>query len=276
MTGLFVFVGGAAAFMMGLAISDGLDLEDRIISIVSAVILVPVSAVFGAGLFRSVFADALTRRRWRRMREQLHDLGFRDASEAQFQETRALQVPLLSNATLGPQRGGGIDHLVVGQIGGRHARCFNVRIRGGGWVDTPAVALRIPVSSPTTVVIPLDLKVPPQPRMRRVRFEHQRFDPARRRLLGRPVLRERPHRRSHDGVDHGGPPRCFDPARRSMGRHLQPRAAWRTAHRTCPPRNPHGVQRADPPRAPFPLSRPTIRLDVWPPGQVALAASDQP
>ena len=161
------------------------------------------SVLFAIALCRALFGPAINRRRWRRFNDDLQTLGFRAATAAEIDHTSRLPVHVLAPSTLAEQRGGGIDHLTVGRVGTQEARAFNVRIRGGGWIDVPAVALRVDASFAHTVIWPLRRGLRPRPGMKRVRFKHRGLQPLDGRLLAGSVLRERHDRRTHDGVARG-------------------------------------------------------------------------
>jgi hypothetical protein len=173
---LLLFVSLNAAFMAGVMRSPGIDAENLLIARALFVMLSICSALFAIALCRALIGPAINRRRWRRFNEDLETLGFRAATAAEIDHTSRLPVHVLSPSTLGEQRGGGIDHVTVGRVGTQEARAFNVRIRGGGWIDVPAVALRVDASFAHTVIWPLRRGMRPRPGMRRVRFEHEVFN----------------------------------------------------------------------------------------------------
>lgn len=173
---LFAFVLLNALLMLGAVFSPDVDAENRAIALFLVLGLSMGAFALGVGFYRSLFATRVTKQRWMRFNEQLHLQGFREATRAETKQTEALPIHLLAPTTLGQQRGGGIDHVTIGHVSGREVRCFNVRIRGGGWVDVAAVAIRVPAYFAPTVIHPFRSPIPPRPNMKRVRFEHEGFN----------------------------------------------------------------------------------------------------
>jgi hypothetical protein len=176
MVGLLLFVSLNAAFMAGVAMSPGIDPANLFIARSLFVMLSICSVMFASALFRALFGGAISRRRWRRFNDELETFGFHAATSAEVEHTSRLPVHLLAPSTIGGQRGGGIDHVMVGSIGGQEVRSFNVRVRGGGWVDVPAVALRVGGSFAHTVISPAKRGFRPRPGMKRVLFEQETFN----------------------------------------------------------------------------------------------------
>ncbi len=176
MAGLFAFVALSALFMGGAALSADADRTNRIIAIGMFVSLLASSVVLARSLFLAVFGSRIAARRWSRINRELHDLGFRDAVPHEVSDTLGLPVQVLAPYMLARRRGGGIDHLTLGEVDGREIRCFNVRIRGGGWVDVPAVAMKIDASLSATVIRPFKSPIAPRPDMKRALFEHEEFN----------------------------------------------------------------------------------------------------
>jgi hypothetical protein len=175
---LFVFVGLMAMFMGAAAVAPSMDRTNRIIAICLFVPLAWSTVLFAFALRRALFGRWLTDRRWRGYRTELTELGFSDAHEGTVQETQRLPVHILFPAVLASQRGGGIDHVMVGSINGHEARAFDIRVRGGGWFDAPAVALRLPIAMAPTMIRPARgrFKLQPRPGMRSVLLESERFN----------------------------------------------------------------------------------------------------
>jgi hypothetical protein len=130
-----------------------------------------------SGLFRALFGYRIAQRRWNRINSHLFEIGFREADPSEVKQTLGLPVQLLAPRTLDLKRGGGIDHLTIGMIEGREVRSFNVRIRGGGWLDIPALAVRVATSFPPTMIRRRirGLAVPMRS-MKGIRYEHERFN----------------------------------------------------------------------------------------------------
>jgi hypothetical protein len=173
---LLVFVGLNALFMGAVAVSGDVDRTNRFIAIGIFIPLVLATTMFAAGLYQALFAKRISKRRWTRVNRELHAMGFRNATASETYDTIGLPVQLLAPHTLALQRGGGIDHVTIGQLHGHEIRSFNVRIRGGGWTDVPAVALRVAASLAPTVIRPFRGSIPPRPDMKRAWFEHERFN----------------------------------------------------------------------------------------------------
>jgi hypothetical protein len=174
---LLIFVGLAALFMGAVAISPETDTSNRIIACIIFLSLSASTVQFVFGFRRAALGSWLTNRRWRHLGDALRSMGFRDAKASEIDETVRLPVHVLLPSVLAVQRGGGIDHVTIGSLGGQEVRAFNVRIRGGGWYDVPAVALFLPASLAPTLVRPVkNIKIPPRPGMRSVRFESEQFN----------------------------------------------------------------------------------------------------
>jgi hypothetical protein len=175
---LFAFVGLMALFMGAVALSPTVDRTNRIIAICLFIPLITSSVQFGFGLQRALFGRWLTNRRWRGYESGLEAQGLKETAAATVQATQRLPVNILLPAVLAAQRGGGIDHLTAGVINDREVRAFNIRVRGGGWFDIPAVALRLPVAMAPTMIRPTRgrVKIPPRPGMHPVHLESERFD----------------------------------------------------------------------------------------------------
>ena len=175
---LLLFVSCNAAFVGGAAVSDELDATNRIIAIVIFIPLAASAVVFAFGLRRALFGRWLSDRRWRRIDRRLTEQGFRAATPSEIADTERLPAHILAPAILGPQRGGGIDHVRIGEVDGQEIRCFNARVRGGAWADVPVVAVRVDGAFPPTVVLNARFSIPPRPGMRRMRFELEAFNRA--------------------------------------------------------------------------------------------------
>lgn len=173
---LLIIVLLSAAFMAGLVFSGDIDTANRVIAIGIFIPLMASSVVFASALYRALFADQIARKRWGGINEELYGMGFRDALPREVEETLGLPVNLMSPSMLALQRGGGIDHVTIGEIGGRQVRCLNVRIRGAAWFDVPAAALRVDASLPSTLIRPSRSPLPPRPDMKRATFEHELFN----------------------------------------------------------------------------------------------------
>ena len=174
--GLFAVVFLCAVFMGFVAFSPGTDNGNRLIAFFIFTSLAAASFAFARALFRAVFAKRIARRLWARVNRDLYTMGFRDATAAEVRDTLGLPVQLLAPYTLALQRGGGIDHETVGRRGEREIRCFNVRIRGGGWMDVPAVAVRVEAAFASTLITPWRIPIRPRPDMKRAWFEHGLFN----------------------------------------------------------------------------------------------------
>lgn len=173
---LLIFVLLNAVFMGSVAFSHDIDNTNRFIAIGIFIPLVAGTVAFAVALYRAMFAQRIARKRWKLINSDLYRMGFRDAGPHEVRETLGLPVNLLAPPTLALQRGGGIDHVTVGEIGGREVRCFNVRIRGSAWLDVPAAALRIDASFASTVIRPSRSPVSPRTDMKRAVFEHEPFN----------------------------------------------------------------------------------------------------
>jgi hypothetical protein len=90
---------------------------------------------------------------WKELDEELMRHGFQPASPAELRHTAGIHVQLLSPNVIRMDRGGCIDHVMVGHIEGIEVRAFRARLRGGRrWIDAPSVAVRLPASfAPTTI-----------------------------------------------------------------------------------------------------------------------------
>jgi hypothetical protein len=173
---LLLFVSLNALFMGAIAIGRDVDLANRSIAIFIFLGLATWMVILIVGLRRALIGRWLTRRRWRRLAAWLGETGFREATRSEIAHTLRLPAHLLAPAILSPKRGGGIDQVWIGQVGGREARCFNARVRGGAWADVPVIALRVDGTFPATVLWRTKLGFPPRPGMKRVRFELERFN----------------------------------------------------------------------------------------------------
>lgn len=173
---LLILVLLSAVFMSGLAFSHETDTTNRVIAIGIFIPLAVSTVVFAIALYRALFAQRIARKRWNRINGELYGMGFRDAGAREVDETLGFPVNLLAPDTLALQRGGGIDHVTVGEIGGREVRCFNVRIRGSAWLDVPAAALRVDARLASTVIRPSRSPLPPRLDMKRATFEHEPFN----------------------------------------------------------------------------------------------------
>jgi hypothetical protein len=178
MLALFIFVVLMALFMGAIAVSPETDTTNRSIAIFILISFLPWLVVLAIGLRRAVLGRWMTNRRWHEHRRDLDAMGFRDATTPEVLETGRLPAHILSPEVLAPKRGGGIDHVSIGSVNGDEVRAFNVRVRGGGWCDVPAVALRLPVSMAATMIRPVKgrLRMPPRPGMRSVSFESESFN----------------------------------------------------------------------------------------------------
>jgi hypothetical protein len=177
MVGLLLVVLSSAAFMGGAFLSPGSKTSDRLIALFILVPLVVWAGLLTLGLRRALFGDTLTRRRWRRFEPDLRKRGLRDATAAEIVQTSRLPVHVLLPPVVAERRGGGIDHVLVGEIANQDIRCFNVRLRGGMWADTPVVAARMAASfAPCMIYRIKGFATPPRPNMKRVRFESGTFN----------------------------------------------------------------------------------------------------
>jgi hypothetical protein len=175
---LFLFVSCNAAFMGGATVSGQVDTTHRVIAGTIFVSLAVWAVALAFGLRRALFGRWLSDRRWKRIDRSLVAYGFREATPSEVAHTERLPAHILAPAILGPQRGGGIDHVRIRAVDGREVRCFNTRVRGGAWADVPVVAVRVEGSFPPTVVWSARFAVPPRPGMERMRFELEAFNRA--------------------------------------------------------------------------------------------------
>jgi hypothetical protein len=175
---LFLFVSCNAAFMGGATVSGQVDTTHRVIAGTIFVSLAVWAVALAFGLRRALFGRWLSDRRWKRIDRSLVAYGFREATSSEVAHTERLPAHILAPAILGPQRGGGIDHVRIRAVDGREVRCFNTRVRGGAWADVPVVAVRVEGSFPPTVVWSARFALPPRPGMERMRFELEAFNRA--------------------------------------------------------------------------------------------------
>jgi hypothetical protein len=135
------------------------------------------AASFGLATYKTFTGRLFAGQRWGRIDRELSAMGFRDATERVTEDTARLHVQLLAPGVLAVDRGSGIDHVAIGCIGGREVRSFRARIRGGRrWIDVAVVAIRLPASFAPTMIRPSKWGVPPRRGMKRVIFEHERFN----------------------------------------------------------------------------------------------------
>ena len=140
-------------------------------------LLVIGSVVFGLATYKSFTGRLFAGQRWGRIDRELVAAGFRHATEREIGHTASIHVQLLSPPVLGIDRGGGVDHVTIGSIGGSEVRAFRARIRGAGrWIDVPAVALRAPAFLAPTLIRPAKRGIRPRIGMERVLFELERFN----------------------------------------------------------------------------------------------------
>jgi hypothetical protein len=90
---------------------------------------------------------------WKELDEELVRRGFHRATPAEQMHTARIHVQLTSPNVVRMDKGGSIDHVMVGRIDGFEVRAFRVRLRGGlHWIDAPAVAVRLPAAfAPATI-----------------------------------------------------------------------------------------------------------------------------
>src|SRR3954453_9787654 len=119
---LLIFVGLAALFMGAVAISPESDTSNRIIACVIFLSLSASTVQFVFGFRRAALGSWLTNRRWRHLGDALRSMGFRDAKASEIDETVRLPVHVLLPSVLAVQRGGGIDHVTIGSLGGQEVR----------------------------------------------------------------------------------------------------------------------------------------------------------
>lgn len=173
---LFVFVALAAAFMGGVVFTTEHD-SDWAIALVLFMALAFAACLFGIALLRSLLSPVITRVRWARFEERMKPRGFRKASPSEAGEAARIPIYLLHPVVLAPERGGGVSHVLVGEVFGVQALAFNVTVRGGGWHDVTVAAVRIDPSCPTTMIRPrLGPAIRPHPEMQTVRLELERFN----------------------------------------------------------------------------------------------------
>jgi hypothetical protein len=114
---------------------------------------------------------------WDRVDEDMRHRGFRVATEAERADTSGIPVQLLSPPVLRTDRGGTIDHVMIGEVDGLACRSFRARIRGGRhWHDVPAIAVRVPAGLAPTMIRPGGRGVGPNRKARRRLFEHGAFN----------------------------------------------------------------------------------------------------
>ena len=133
--------------------------------------------MFGFLTYKSFTGRLFAGHRWARIDRQLVAEGFRQATAREIEHTAG--IPVLILRMLGTDRGGGVDHVAVGSVGGREARVFRARIRGRGagrWFDLPAVAVRVPAHLARTIIRPARRGLRPPIAMKRVIFELERFN----------------------------------------------------------------------------------------------------
>lgn len=179
MTGVLLIVVPATLFMGAAAFLHypEADTTGRAIALALFILLLAASIALTHNLYVALFDQRISRKRWTRIDDRLKSLGFRDATGSEVEHTLRLPVSLLAPRTLDVKRGGGIDHVTVGEVRGYEIRSFNVRIRGSGWLDVPALAVRLSMSLPPTVITRrVSTTAIPIPYMRTVMFEHERFN----------------------------------------------------------------------------------------------------
>ena len=179
MVGVLLIVVPATLFMGAAAFLPypEADTIGRAIALALFIPLLAASIALTHNLYVALFDQRISRKRWTRIDDRLKSLGFRDATRSEVEHTLRLPVSLLAPRTLDVKRGGGIDHVTVGKVRGYEIRSFNVRIRGSGWLDVPALAVRVSMSFPPTVITRrLGTTAIPIPYMRTVMFEHERFN----------------------------------------------------------------------------------------------------
>ena len=171
-----VFVLPSAVLMGYGAFFAEADTWSRLTAFGLFILLAGGSLVLLTMVYKAAFAQRIARRRWRRIGAELTDLGFRLALPHEVEETLGIPVSVLAPPVLAVTRGGGVDHVIVGRVGGRDLRCFNVRLRGSSWLDVPAAALRADASFPRTSIRPVRSSLPSLLDMDRVRYEHGGFN----------------------------------------------------------------------------------------------------
>jgi hypothetical protein len=175
---LFCLVAMCVVFMGGIALSPEMDGANRAIALVIFLTLLIWTGAFALGLRRALLGPWLVNRRWRDYRPELSAIEPRDATPPEILETERLPVHVLSPAVLGVKRGGGIDHVAVGAIREQEVRVLNVRVRGGGWFDVPAVAIHVDAAMAPTMICPVKgrLRLPPRPGMHSILLESEQFN----------------------------------------------------------------------------------------------------
>jgi hypothetical protein len=114
---------------------------------------------------------------WDRVDEDMRHRGFRMATATERTDTSGIPVQLLSPTVLRTDRGGSIDHVMVGEVYGHACRSFRARIRGGRhWHDVPAVAVRVSAGLAPTMIRPGGRGVGPNRKARRLLFELGSFN----------------------------------------------------------------------------------------------------
>lgn len=179
MTGVLLIVVPSTLFMGAAAFLPypEADTTGRAIALALFILLLAASIALTHNLYVALFDQRISRKLWTRVDDRLKSLGFRDATGSEVEHTLRLPVSLLAPLTLDVKRGGGIDHVTVGEVRGYEIRSFNVRIRGSGWLDVPALAVRVSTSLPPTVITRrVGTTAIPIPYMRTVMFEHERFN----------------------------------------------------------------------------------------------------
>jgi len=90
---------------------------------------------------------------WSQLDEELLHRGFHRATSGERSHTAGIHVQLMSPNVIRMDKGGGIDHVMVGHIDGFEVRAFRARLRGGRhWIDAPAVAVRLPAAFAATTI----------------------------------------------------------------------------------------------------------------------------
>jgi hypothetical protein len=136
-----------------------------------------LTLTFAFATYRTFTGRLFAGSRWDRIDRELRSAGFRKASQAEVDDTLRTHVQLLSPAVLALDRGGGIDHVMIGRVGNREVRSFRARIRGGRrWNDETALAVRVPASFKATMIRSTSRGIGPRRDMRQVLFEHERFN----------------------------------------------------------------------------------------------------
>jgi hypothetical protein len=139
--------------------------------------LVMATIALGLATYKTCTGRLFAGNRWNSIDQELAHGGFRPATTAEVDETLRLHVQLLAPNVLAVDRGGGIDHVSIGSVADRQVRCFRAKLRGGRrWIDETVVAVRVPASFKPTMIRSTSRGVGPRRNMKRVRFEHERFN----------------------------------------------------------------------------------------------------